>query len=138
MTGMRLLFWVSTLTIVYVYAGYPLLLMIWARMRPRRTARGAARGSTMRRPPHPTVSILIAARNEASRLPARIENLLALAYPADRREIIVVSDGSSDDTLAVLGRFPAVQAIAAPAAGKAAPLHPPVPHPAAPLPLFPA
>ena len=59
--------------------------------------------------------------NEASRLPARIENLLALDYPADRRQIIVVSDGSTDDTLAVLGTFgSAVEAVAAPARGKAA------------------
>src|SRR5262249_7867145 len=128
MTAMRVLFWVSALTIGYVYAGYPLLLTIWARVRPRGAAAGAASAADRRSSACPRISILIAARNEAARLPARIENLLALAYPPDRREIIVVSDGSSDDTLAVLGRFPAVQAIAAPAAGKAAALNLAVAH----------
>src|SRR5262245_37430869 len=122
MTGMRLIFWASALTIVYVYAGYPLLLMAWARLRPRRVA-GASEVRLSPQPSDPTISIVIAARNEAARLPARIENLRSLAYPADRREIIVVSDGSSDDTLAVLARFPDVQAIAAPARGKASALN---------------
>ena len=116
---MRLVFWISALTVVYVYAGYPLLLAGWARLRPRRAPRPAAPGDDL-----PTVSIVIAARNESARLPARIENLLALDYPADRRQIIVVSDGSTDDTLGVLARFgPAVEAIDGPAGGKAASLN---------------
>ena len=45
----------------------------------------------------PSISIVLAARNEAARLPARIANLLDLPYPG-RREIIVVSDGSTDET----------------------------------------
>ena len=97
---MRLVFWISALTVVYVYAGYPLLLACWAWLRPSAAPRPAAPADDL-----PTVSIVIAARNEAARLPARIENLLALDYPADRRQIIVVSDGSSDDTLRVLAAF---------------------------------
>ena len=116
---MRLVFWISALTVVYVYAGYPLLLACWAWLRPRPAPRPAAPADDL-----PTVSIVIAARNEAGRLPARIENLLALDYPADRRQIIVVSDGSSDDTLRVLAAFgSAVEAIDAPARGKAAALN---------------
>jgi len=125
---MRLVFWVSTLTIIYVYAGYPLLLTVWARLRPRGTAAGGGGVFETRTAACPTISIVIAVRNEAARLPARIENLLALAYPADRREIIVVSDGSTDETLAVLARVPAVRVIAAPARGKAAALNLAVAH----------
>jgi biofilm PGA synthesis N-glycosyltransferase PgaC len=119
MMGMRSVFWLSALTVVYVYAGYPILLACWARWRPLPSPRAAAAGDDL-----PTVSIVIAARNEAARLPARIENLLALDYPADRRQIIVVSDGSSDDTLRVLAACgTAVEAIAAPPRGKAAALN---------------
>jgi cellulose synthase/poly-beta-1,6-N-acetylglucosamine synthase-like glycosyltransferase len=120
---MRLLFWTSALTIAYVYAGYPALLTVWARLRrSARMTRGhrAVDGQTML----PSVSIVIAARNEAARLPARIDNLLALDYPADRRQIVVVSDGSTDDTLAVLARYRgAVDAVDAPSYGKAAALN---------------
>src|SRR3954453_16696613 len=119
---MFLLFWVSTLTIVYVYAGYPALLAVWAAWR------GAARPKTPRgrhAPGEtPSVSIVIAARNEAARLPARIDNLLALDYPADRRQIIVVSDGSTDDTVTVLsGYHDLVDVVDAPPGGKAAALN---------------
>ena len=113
---MRLVFWISAMTVVYVYAGYPALLAVWARLRPRPALRPAEPGADL-----PTVSIVIAARNEAARLTARIENLLALDYPAERRQIIVVSDGSTDHTLEVLARFgTSVEAIAVPPCGKAA------------------
>lgn len=116
---MRLLFWVAALGVGYVYIGYPVLLVAWAAVRPRRIRRSPACWADP-----PRISIVIAARNEAARLPARIDNLMALYYPADRREIIVVSDGSTDDTLGVLQRLNgAVRAVAAPALGKAAALN---------------
>lgn len=116
---MRAVFWISALGIGYVYAGYPLLLAAWARLRPCPPPRAASPDDDL-----PTVSIVIAARNEAAKLPARIANLLALDYPAERRQIIVVSDGSSDDTLNVLATFgAAVETIDAPPRGKAASLN---------------
>ena len=111
---MAWVFWLSAAAVLYVYAGYPLLLRAWAGL--RRSQRG-------REAPHsvlPRVSIVVAARNEATRLPARIDNLLSLDYPADRRQIIVVSDGSTDDTLAALDKYRGVvDVIAMPAGGKA-------------------
>jgi biofilm PGA synthesis N-glycosyltransferase PgaC len=117
---MRSLFWISALSIAYVYMGYPMLLVVWARVRPGRRLDGSDAGAG----PLPRVSVVIAARNEAARLPSRIDNLLALDYPADRREIIVVSDGSTDATLDVLRRcHDVVQSIATPPRGKAAALN---------------
>src|SRR3954467_6642441 len=110
---MATVFWTSIGLIAYVYAGYPLLMAAWARL--RRSAPLDARDAR-----RPGVSIVIAARNEGSRLAARIENLLALDYPASRREIIIVSDGSTDDTLDVLRRYRhVVHVLAVPAGGKA-------------------
>jgi cellulose synthase/poly-beta-1,6-N-acetylglucosamine synthase-like glycosyltransferase len=66
----------------------------------------------------PSISIVIAARNEAARLPARIANLLDENYPG-RREIIVVSDGSTDAPGAALAPFgDAVRLIEVPPGGK--------------------
>jgi biofilm PGA synthesis N-glycosyltransferase PgaC len=87
---MEVVFWMALGLVLYVYAGYPLLLVVWARLRPRRHRTDAAA--------LPPVSIVMAVRNEARRLPGRLENLFALDYPADRLEIIVVSNGSADRT----------------------------------------
>ena len=115
---MRVLFWLSALLVGYVYAGYPALLVVWARFFPHR----AGASPRDRRPP--SVSIVVAARNEAQQLPARVENLLALDYPVDLRQIIVVSDGSTDHTLAALAPFRGKIDIAAlPPGGKAAALN---------------
>ena len=111
---MESLFWVSTLVVLYVYAGYPALLAIWARVagRPaRKRLPGDAR-------PWPSLSIIVAARNEAARLPGRIANLLELSYDGPR-EIVVVSDGSTDGTAEVLRPFkPWLRLIEVPEGGK--------------------
>lgn len=46
----------------------------------------------------PRLSVVLAVRNEASRIAARIEDLLAQNYPADHVEIIVVCNGCDDGT----------------------------------------
>ena len=122
---MKWVFWISAIVGAYVYAGYPLVLAAWAPLAARRRARVARRCPAS--PPEgiePPVSIVIAARNEAAVLRGRIENLLALDYPAGRREIVVVSDGSSDETPALLASYaPAVRSICLPPSGKAAALN---------------
>ena len=118
-------FWLSVAAVVYVYAGYPLLLRAWARLRPRPIADAPINHpinhqSSIINHQFPAISIVIAARNEAARLPARIDNLLSLDYPADRRQIVVVSDGSTDDTLGALARYRGVvDVVAVPPGGKA-------------------
>jgi cellulose synthase/poly-beta-1,6-N-acetylglucosamine synthase-like glycosyltransferase len=116
--AMRVAFWVSVAVIAYVYVGYPLVLHVWARWRPRPLRLGDAGAQT------PGVSIVIAAHDEAARMCARIDNLLALDYPADRRQILVVSDGSTDSTVELLRRYaPAVEYLAVPRGGKAVALN---------------
>jgi poly-beta-1,6-N-acetyl-D-glucosamine synthase len=96
---MKTIFWVSALVVAWVYVGYPALLLAWSRAA-RRMPHPADTGREL-----PSVSVLLAVRNEASRLPERLQNLFALDYPGDRLEIIAVSNGSSDATPAVLDRF---------------------------------
>lgn len=86
------LFWTSVLLIGYAGLGYPLLIRAWAALRP---GRRAPRGGRL-----PPVSILVVAHDEGARITARIEGLLALDYPKDRLEIVLASDGSTDDTVA--------------------------------------
>jgi poly-beta-1,6-N-acetyl-D-glucosamine synthase len=109
---MRMLFWSSLALILYAYVGYPCALALLAKLRPRKVAKHPIVGSA------PSISIIVAARNEARRLPARLENLLSLPYPGSR-QIIVVSDGSTDDTSDVVARFPGVELVEIEASGKA-------------------
>jgi glycosyltransferase involved in cell wall biosynthesis len=101
------LFWLCVGLLVYVYAGYPLIAVVRARIRPRPVARAVERRSHPKTIPFPDrriqdlprVSIVVVAYNEASSIEGRLENLLALDYPSDRLEILVGSDGSTDDTV---------------------------------------
>jgi cellulose synthase/poly-beta-1,6-N-acetylglucosamine synthase-like glycosyltransferase len=111
------IFWVSVALVVYAYVGYPCALALWSRLRPRPARRRRLRAAA------PGVSIIVAARNEAARLPARIDNLLSLAY-AGPVEVIVVSDGSTDRTAEVMKRYQhRIDFIQIPAAGKASALN---------------
>jgi len=51
-----------------------------------------------RAPIEPTVSLIICAYNEGKHIRRKLEQTLALDYPPDRLEVIVVSDGSTDGT----------------------------------------
>ena len=95
---MKPLFWTSLLLILYTYAGYPVAIAILARMRPR-----AWQKSPWPRTHPSPVSILMAVHNGAAMLPSQLTHLLTLE-PSLVAEIIVVSDGSSDSTSAVLQR----------------------------------
>lgn len=89
-TGMtRLLFWISFAAILYTYIGYPVAVWALASLRNLKVSKANI---------IPRVSVVVACHNEASNIRARIKNLLECDYPADRLEIIIVSDGSTDGT----------------------------------------
>lgn len=86
---MKLLFWSSLFLVFFAYAGYPIWLYVRARLWPR---------PILRAPIVPSVTIVVAVHNEARALPAKLHNLARLDYPRDRLEIVIVSDGSTDET----------------------------------------
>jgi cellulose synthase/poly-beta-1,6-N-acetylglucosamine synthase-like glycosyltransferase len=92
----KLLFWISTGFTVYVYFGYPLLL--WG-------LQAVFRSSPRKQSIEPSVSLLVAAYNEAAVIAEKIRNSLALDYPADKLEIVVASDGSKDATAEIVRSF---------------------------------
>jgi cellulose synthase/poly-beta-1,6-N-acetylglucosamine synthase-like glycosyltransferase len=81
---------------IYVLAGYPLLLRWLARRHPR---------PVQRRPIQPAVTLIVVVYNGERFLEAKLQSLLALEYPPDKLEIIVASDGSTDGTEEIAGRF---------------------------------
>jgi glycosyltransferase involved in cell wall biosynthesis len=95
--NMILLFWLSLLTIVYTYAGYPLLIGLLARFRPVGWVKAPWLADV------PPVSVVMAVHNGAALLPGQLTHLLSLD-PDLIKEVIVVSDGSTDTTPAILAR----------------------------------
>jgi len=93
---MTLIFWFSLGTLLYIYAGYPVLAWMLALVFGR---------EPQRRDITPFVSLLIPAYNEEAYIEAKLQNSLALDYPKDRLEIVVASDGSTDQTNAIVERF---------------------------------
>jgi len=106
---LAILFFVALGIIFHTYLIYPVLLIALDALAQARGAWAYLGGSERRRPPAqlglPLVTVLIAAYNEASCIGQRIENLLAQDYPADKLEIIIGSDASSDETDAIVRRF---------------------------------
>lgn len=136
----KLLFWGSAGLLVYTHAGYPLALWALARLRGA-DAPGSARDSA---PPGatrgsaapdgrsvaagadgettaaelPSVSLIVAAHDEQEVIARRVENARALDYPADRLEVVVASDGSTDRTVELAEAAGADLVLDLPRAGK--------------------
>ncbi len=108
-------FWTAFTLLAYTYVGFVGLLALRAWLWPRPVAAGAAT---------PPVSLLIAAYNEAAVMAAKLENCLALDYPAGHLEIIVASDGSDDGTNEIVACYGprGVQLLGLPRQGKNAAL----------------
>jgi cellulose synthase/poly-beta-1,6-N-acetylglucosamine synthase-like glycosyltransferase len=113
---MALLFWLATAVVVYTYAGFPVLVLLRARLRPRPHARADVT---------PSVSVVIAAHDEEASIGPRVDNLLGLDYPRDRIEFVIASDGSTDGTVAEARRRddPRVRILDLPRTGKATALN---------------
>src|SRR5687768_7105741 len=92
----ELAFWMSTAALCYTYAGYPLLLVVMSKFRPRLVRRADYT---------PTVSVIITAYNEERDIAAKLEDTLALDYPDGSLEVIVASDCSSDCTDEIAREF---------------------------------
>jgi poly-beta-1,6-N-acetyl-D-glucosamine synthase len=79
--------------LLYTYAGYPLLALLWSRVAPRLAS---ARSDF-----EPTVSVCIAVHDGERHLAEKVQSLAALAYPREKVEILLCSDGSTDRTEAL-------------------------------------
>ena len=104
---MALIALLALVTLFYTYFGYPLLIGLLARIAPQK----------VREDPSyvPSVTACIPVFNAASYLKAKAESLLALDYPPEKLEILLYSDGSTDDTdavaLALAARDPRIKVL---------------------------
>ena len=120
-----ILFWGCAALIVYTHLGYPLVLAVLVRVRPRSGERklveaGGTRGPTA---DLPTVSLILPAYDEEEVIAAKVANALALDFPRERLQLIVASDGSADATVERAREAGADLVLDLPAGGKVAALN---------------
>jgi len=99
MTIAQVSFWILSGLVAYVYVGYPLLLVI---VRAARGRRAVAAGDH-----EPPATLIISAYNEESVIEGKLRASLALDYPRENLEIVVVSDASTDRTDEIVQSFAA-------------------------------
>lgn len=114
-----ILFTGSLAVTVYTFFVFPVLLALRARLFPK---------------PHsesdrlPTVSMLIACHNEEANIERKLHNLLAIDYPAELLQLVIISDGSTDRTESIAAKFAErVTLLSLPRRGKAVALNEAVP-----------
>jgi biofilm PGA synthesis N-glycosyltransferase PgaC len=89
----KAIFWAALTCVVYVYVGYPLLLIIWRRIAPRPVRKGYQ---------EPTVSLVIAMHNEKNNVRLKLRNCFELDYPREKLQVIVSLDAPTDGTDALV------------------------------------
>ena len=111
MSYLEVLFFISLFGVSYSYFIYPVILMIIVKLRPNQINSFDAH-------PHaetaidtddhyelPMISFIITAYNEEKGIAKKIENTLLVEYPKGKLEVIVASDGSTDETNEIVERF---------------------------------
>jgi biofilm PGA synthesis N-glycosyltransferase PgaC len=93
---MMWVFWLAAAVIAYAYIGYAGWLWLSARLWP---------WPILRAQQDLSVSVIMVVRNEELWLERKLQNLLQLDYPPSRCQIVVVSDGSTDSTNAILQKY---------------------------------
>ncbi|SFV32976.1 glycosyltransferase family 2 protein [Thermoflavifilum thermophilum] len=107
MRAIEIIFWILAAVIFYAYIGYGLLvmLMIWVK-----NLLGKPFPSTSA-DDLPELTLIIFAYNEAFCIEEKIKNSLELAYPENKKQILVVTDGSTDGTPEIARKFEGIQVL---------------------------
>lgn len=97
---MEVVFWSSLAVIFYAYAGFPLVMAVYARLRPDPPA--------FRDPAPSALSVVLPIHNEGNKIRAKLENLLANSPGEIEMEVVVVTDACSDDSVSIVRDVAAV------------------------------
>jgi poly-beta-1,6-N-acetyl-D-glucosamine synthase len=97
---LKIVFWISLGAVFYAYVGYPLALPFL-----RLIVNRPVRKQFVAEPVLPTVTVIVPAMNEAAVIGEKIQNVGLLKYPRDKLELLIVSDGSTDDTVRIAQSF---------------------------------
>jgi glycosyltransferase involved in cell wall biosynthesis len=109
-------FWGSLLAVVGTYLAFPLLALVRSAVRPQEHRES---------PDQPSLTVVIAAHDEAAGIAAKLDSVLAAGYDPLRLDVVVAADGCLDDTERVVAGYAGrgVRLLALPRVGKAAALN---------------
>src|SRR6187549_3399022 len=105
----KTIFWASLGGLAWTHVGYPVTAAALRRVRARPVRKAAI---------EPTVTLIVPAHDEEDVIEGRVQNLLELDYPADKLELVVASDGSTDRTHELVSGYDRVRLLEAERAGK--------------------
>ena len=118
---MATLFWLCMAIVVYTYVGYGIVLYLLVFV--KRLATKAKPLADITDDRLPEVTLMVCAYNEEDIIAEKMDNTRRLDYPSDRLHLVWVTDGSNDNTNALLAAYPDVKVIYSPERrGKAAAL----------------
>jgi len=100
----EIIYWTAIGIVLYTYALYPCLLWCWCMLAGKRKNTSEPAIEKL-----PTITLLVAAYNEADCLAAKIKNALQIDYPDELLEIWIVTDGSTDNSPLIVREYPRVQ-----------------------------
>src|SRR5882724_1819734 len=102
MTVFKILFWFSLFIIAYSYIGYGVLLYFLVQLK---KVFGRKKNVNSDKSFEPEVTIIVSAFNEEDFIERKIQNTFQLNYPISKLKIIFITDGSTDNTATIIGRF---------------------------------
>jgi len=97
---MEFIFWISLLGVLYAYLLYPVTLYIWGKIRPKPTVSTSSQVIFT-----PSVSIVMPLHNEAHVVEGKLKNIEGLDYPSEAIDLVIVSDGSTDETVDLVRKY---------------------------------
>jgi glycosyltransferase involved in cell wall biosynthesis len=106
---LKAIFWASAAGLAWTHVGYPVAAAALRRVRERPVRKEEI---------EPTVTLIVPAHDEEDVIGRRVENLLELDYPADKLQVVVASDGSTDRTHEIVSGYDGVRLLEVERGGK--------------------
>jgi poly-beta-1,6-N-acetyl-D-glucosamine synthase len=119
MPDLKSIFWISFFIVFYSYLGYGALLFLLVAL--KRVLKKTSNTNSSKNRFEPDITLIVSAFNEEGFMEKKIDNTLKLNYPREKLKIIFITDGSTDKTPEIVGRFQDIQLLhEAPRKGKVA------------------
>ena len=101
---MEILFWILFFIVFYTFAGYAILLAVLLFF--KRLFSGTKTFPNAENLELPRVCMFVTAFNEADYVDMKVKNMMELDYPAEKMQILWITDGSDDGTPEILEKYP--------------------------------